>query len=295
MDYLNLPADRSGYVKINEGELFYRRTGPGKGTPLLAVHGGPGFPHEYLLPLLELAGDREVIFYDQLDTGNSKGRGNPRDWTLEHFTGEIDALRKALGLDEVHILASSWGCSIAVNYAAGKPRGLKSLTLCGALVNTKRWIDDNNKYREQLPPGIRAALDKYEAARDYTNPEYVKAVDVFYHRHLCRAGVWPDYLLQAFARFNTDLYNYMWGPTEFLCNGTLKNLDLVPKLPLIDAPALFISGEFDEGTPAASAEYAAHMKKAEQAVIKDASHCPHIEKTDEFIRIVRDFTRKTDA
>jgi len=35
--------------------------------PIICIHGGPGYPHNYMLPLKQLAcrGNREVIFYDQ--------------------------------------------------------------------------------------------------------------------------------------------------------------------------------------------------------------------------------------
>jgi hypothetical protein len=53
-----------GTIEVPGGRVWYRSVGEG-GTPLLCLHGGPGFTHYYLEPLEALAGRRRVIFYDQ--------------------------------------------------------------------------------------------------------------------------------------------------------------------------------------------------------------------------------------
>ncbi len=52
-----------GFVEVPGGRVFYRSVGEG-GVPLLCLHGGPGFPHDYLEELEGLADRRQVIFYD---------------------------------------------------------------------------------------------------------------------------------------------------------------------------------------------------------------------------------------
>ncbi len=54
-----------GYIDVPGGRVWYRSVGEG-GTPLLCLHGGPGFTHYYLEALEVLADRRQVIFYDQL-------------------------------------------------------------------------------------------------------------------------------------------------------------------------------------------------------------------------------------
>ena len=297
MNYNTIKPDKEGFIETPGGKVYYRINHAKNNTnkaPLVLLHGGPGMGHRYLLPLVELASERDVIFYDQLDTGKSKGANNKDFWTLDYFTEELALVCKGLALKYFHIGASSWGCSIAVNYTAGKPEGLKSVLLSGALVSTKRWVDDNTAYRGALPQDVQRILDKYEAERDYGADEYQAATEVFYRQHLCRLNEWPDYLNESLASSNFEQYLHMWGPTEFLCTGTLKEMELSPKLKEIAAPVLFISGEFDEGTPAASTDFAAKTKNAEVYVVKDASHTPHIEKTDEFMRVAEGFLSRYD-
>ena len=67
--------------------------------PLVALHGGPGGSHDYLLPLTDLArGGRALILYDQLGSGNSShihGRGSDF-WTIELFVSELRNLLATL-------------------------------------------------------------------------------------------------------------------------------------------------------------------------------------------------------
>jgi len=289
-------ADETGHIPVEGGTIWYRHNRAQTEKPripILVIHGGPGLSHDYLLPCLELTTDRDVIFYDQLDSGRSSRNNKTELWNLPRFSSEIDAIRKALSLDRIHILASSWGGTIALYYSAIKNKkhqeGLHSLILSGPLINTKRWIEDNEIWRRQLPEYILQALQFHEAHADYDNPSYAKAVSFFYHRHLCRLEPWPDYVRQAMDNANLALYRHMWGPTEFLCNGSLKNLDLTPLLKDIKIPALFISGEFDEGTFSANQSFAKQMPHAQAKMIYGASHMPHVEKTESFFEQVRRF------
>jgi hypothetical protein len=45
---------REGRIAVPGGEVVWRRFGDGPRTPLLAIHGGPGFPSDYLETLARL-------------------------------------------------------------------------------------------------------------------------------------------------------------------------------------------------------------------------------------------------
>jgi pimeloyl-ACP methyl ester carboxylesterase len=184
--------ERAGFVAVRGGQVWYRSNGmrhvvDGK-LPLLVIHGGPGFSHHYLLALTALADDRPVIFYDQLDSGNSERPGDPANWTVERFVSEVDDVRAALGLDRLIVLGSSWGGTVAAEYAIGRPAGLVGLVLASPLISTPRWIADNTAYRKALPPDVQKMLDEHEAAGTTDSQEYQDAVMVFYRRHLCGRG-----------------------------------------------------------------------------------------------------------
>jgi proline iminopeptidase len=56
-------TSREGFIDVSGRKIWFRRDGSGKpGIPLLILHGGPGFTHDYLLSLEPLSRDRPVIW-----------------------------------------------------------------------------------------------------------------------------------------------------------------------------------------------------------------------------------------
>lgn len=67
-----------------EGGTIWRQTaGRGRGVPLLMLHGGPEYPHDYLEALSALGNERPVIFYDQLGRGKSDRPADLRLWRAD--------------------------------------------------------------------------------------------------------------------------------------------------------------------------------------------------------------------
>ncbi|MGZ6042824.1 MAG: alpha/beta fold hydrolase [Asticcacaulis sp.] len=101
-----------GYVNVPGGRVYYVRVGPSghvaKKPPLLTFHGGPGAAHNYLLPLMGLASDRDVIFYDQLGCGQADSPEDEKLYTVQRSVDEVDAVRQALNLDKVVLFGHSW-------------------------------------------------------------------------------------------------------------------------------------------------------------------------------------------
>lgn len=101
-----IPRATEGHVPFRGYRTWYQVVGDisaaGPKLPLLAVHGGPGFPHDYLGDLARL-GDagRPVVFYDQLGCGKSDHPDDRALWVMETFVDELATVRAALGLDLV--------------------------------------------------------------------------------------------------------------------------------------------------------------------------------------------------
>ena len=290
--------EEAGLCPAPGGRIWYRVNGKahfaaGK-TPLLCIHGGPGLSHHYLLSLAVLADTRPVIFYDQLDSGGSERPNDPAHWTVARFVDEIDALRACLNLGELDILGSSWGGTIAAEYAMRCPPGLRSIILASPVINTHRWIADCTAYRRQLPKDLQAVLDKHEADGTVLSEAYQDAVMVFYKRHLCRADPWPWEVERAFELFNYDLYMAMWGPAEFTANGILKDYDGDRRLQRIEVPTLYTCGEHDEATPAACRDFAAMTPNARLEVADGCSHMAHLEQPKAYLEVLERFLSELD-
>lgn len=285
------PLSEQGYANVPGGRVWYGLVGDRNAgeTPLLTVHGGPGMSHDYLFPLTDLADDRLVIFFDQLDAGKSDRPNDPANWNVPRFLDEIDALRDALDLPVVSIFGNSWGGTVAAAYAASRPTGTERLILSSPLIDTRRWTADNGVYRAELPDDVQATMDHCEASGKTGLKAYEDAVGVFYSRHFCRVDPWPRYVVETFEVLNEDCYAGMWGPNEFTCNGVLRDYDGSGDLASIGAPTLMTCGEFDEATPASCRAFADMIPNAELVEFKNASHLAFVEDRENYIATVRRF------
>jgi proline iminopeptidase len=290
------PKIKEGFIQVPGGKVWYRIVGVGKkGIPLLVLHGGPGAPHYYLKTIEALADERPVIFYDQLGCGNSDKSLDTTLWTVARFVEELEQVRQSLELGTIHILGQSWGTMLAVEYLLRKEsKGVLSLILSAPYLTTARWIADQQYWIAQLPPNIQDTIRKYEASGDYSSQSYQDAMMYFYRKHLCRLDPWPEYLTKTLEQMGTEVYNYMFGPSEFTMTGTLKDADLSEQLSRIKIPVLFTCGEFDEAKPATTAWYQSKLPGSEMYVFRDASHSHHLEKVEEYNQVVRDFLKKAE-
>jgi proline iminopeptidase len=290
-----MPATE-GYIQVTGGKVWYRIAGADKkGISLLLVHGGPGAPHDYLEPLEALSDERPVIFYDQLDCGNSERSKDTSLWRTERFVEELGQVRAALKLEKVHILGQSWGSMLALEYYVRKnPEGIVSFIFSGPYFSSKRWSADQRKWISELPEAVRGMIEKTEASGDYSSQEYQDAMNVFYGRHLCRLDKWPDCMTRTMEKMGTDVYTYMWGPSEFTITGILKDADVSGELHKLKMPVLFTCGEYDEAAPETTEYYHSLVQGSEMYVLKGASHEHNLEKPEEYNGIIRAFLKNTE-
>ena len=91
--------------------------------PLLCLHGGPGSTHSYFEPLEQLAaaGSRSSCTTSSA-AATRTGPDDPELWTLELFLDEVQTVRDELGLDRIHLLGTSWGSILGLEYVLGKPQ-----------------------------------------------------------------------------------------------------------------------------------------------------------------------------
>jgi proline-specific peptidase len=204
---------------------------------------------------------------------------------------EVDAVRKALGLDRIHLLGQSWGGMLAMEYMIRQPEGVASVTIASSPASMIQWVEEANKLREQLPPEVNAALLKHEAAGTTSDPEYTTAMTEFYNRHVCRVVPNPDYVQRSFAKLgeNPEVYNTMNGPSEFFVVGTLKNWNVIPQLGKINAPTLVTSGRYDEATPAIAETVHKGIPGSEWVLFENSSHMAHVEEADRFMQVLSAF------
>ena len=132
-----------GFAKINGTEIYFNRMG--QGEPIIVVHGGPVLDHGDLMPFFgPLENNYELIYYDQRLSGRSSADVDSADITIDHFIDDIEELRTRLGLEDVHLMAHSWGGLLAMKYALKYPENLKSMILLNSMpANTELWQEES--------------------------------------------------------------------------------------------------------------------------------------------------------
>jgi len=271
---------QEGTISVDGYQVWYRCVGRG-GIPLLLLHGGPGAGHDYLEPLAALATDRQIVFYDQLGCGRSDQPDDRSLWRLERFVAEIDTVRRALHLEQMHLLGQSWGGWLAIEYLLTHPPGVVSVVLASTSASIPQFV---------------AEAARLKAAGDFHHPDYEAAVREFYKRHLCRLDPWPEPLRRT-ARNLTDnaVYETMGGPNEFIMSGNLKDWDRIERLGEITVPTLITVGRYDEITPTCAETMQRRIPHAQMQVFEQSSHTAHLEETERYLQVIAAFLTHVEA
>lgn len=295
----------SGSISVEGGEVSYHLYGKGKpGTPMVFLHGGPGGRDNCFWRQIPLAQDRPLVFYNQLGSGESPfspeittAEQAKAYLTIEHYVNEVQTVVDYFGFTEFFLVGSSWGTMLAVEYAAAKkPAGLKGLVLNGPFLNVDTWIGDAERLIKTLPHGdaLWHEVTQCEAAGDYgkryaeINRIYSRA---FNNRH-------PESLIGTPSCADPknpegiSPYNYMWGPSEFSCTGTLKGHDSTCLLKEIPVPILYVSGQYDSGSPLAAFHYQSMTPHGEVCVLPGCAHNSSREQYEAFNSILTEFAER---
>jgi proline-specific peptidase len=285
-----------GRINLESGsQIWYRRIGNG-GIPLLTLHGGPGAGSDYLETLEGLATERPVIFYDQLGCGKSDQPDDRSLWQIERFVAEVDTVRAALGLEQIHLLGQSWGGWLAIEYMLSQPTGVVSLTLASTSSSVPQFVAETKLLKSELPPGVYETMLRYEAVGDYHHPEYEQATLEFYRRHVCRLTEWPAPLLRSLDNLaDNPVYETMNGPNEFMVIGNLKDWDRTARLSEITASTLITVGRYDELTPACAETLHQGIANSRMVVFEESAHLAHLEETDKYLQVVADFLASVEV
>lgn len=279
----------AGYISVEGGRVWYKIVGAGKpGVPLLTLHGGPGYPHDYLEPLEQLADQRPVIFYDQLGCGQSDQPDDRTLWRVDRFVRELAQVRQPLGLERMHLFGHSWGAMLAVDYllAGGS---VNSLILASPPLSIPRWMADAAQLRKTLPADVQETLQHHEAAGTTNTLRYRAATIEYYRLYLCRMDPWPEPMNRSHEASSGAVYREMWGPSELYTTGNLRDYDRSGRLREIAVPTLYTCGRYDEATPQATAWYSSLTPAARMLVFERSAHMPHLEETDAYLAALRGF------
>ncbi|MEH7547224.1 MULTISPECIES: proline-specific peptidase family protein [Bacillaceae] len=286
-----------GLIEVTGGRVWYQKFDQnGKGTPLVVLHGGPGSSCFSLQGLKELSKDRLVILYDQLGCGRSDRPTDKSLWRIERFVEELAQVRTALNLDEVHILGHSWGTTLAAAYALTQPVGIKSIIFSSPCLSAPLWEQDQKRNLKELPIEVQETIKRCEENGTTDSEEFEAAIEVFSKHFVNRLEKKPEWLEKRPPEYrNSEVYNIMWGPSEFTVLGNLKEFDCTSQLKDITCPTLYTCGRFDEATPETTEYYSSLSPNSKFHVFEKSAHMAYIEEPEEYLSVMGDFLKTIDC
>ncbi|GAA4575048.1 alpha/beta fold hydrolase [Planotetraspora kaengkrachanensis] len=267
-------------------ELVYHVTG--EGEPLVCLPGGPMRASAYLGDLGGLSGRRRLIMLDLRGTGDSAVPSDPATYRCDRQVADVEALRDHLGLDRVDVLAHSAGGDLALLYAAGHPRRVRTLTLVTARARALgvEFTEDHRREAAALraaEPWFGPAYDAYEAvwAGSATDDDWDAVAPFFY-------GRW-DAAAQAHAAADLEQSNLEAGEL-YAASGAFDPGAARAAVATLDARVLVLAGELDGAPrPEVAAAVARMFPRAEAAVLPGAGHYPWLDDPRRFTRVVAAF------
>lgn len=256
-------------------KVWTKRMGSGP-IKVLLLHGGPGFPHDYLEAMesfLPQAGI-EMYYYDQLGVGNSDVPDDPALWTLPRYLSEVEEVRRGLELDHFVLYGQSWGGLLALEYALHYQQHLRGLVISNMTAGIQSYLKRIEALTEQLLTAEeRGQLKAMETAKDYENPAYKHIIEGrLYPTMMCRLTPWPEPVTRAFRLANEKIYNQMQGKSEFEVTGNLKDWERWDRLREIRVKTLTMGAMHDEMAPADMVKMAKMMENATCAICPNGSH-----------------------
>jgi proline iminopeptidase len=275
----------SGIVHTPEVDLAYYLFGaPSSQLPLIAVNGGPGLSHAYMVQndLWQRAGaHRLVVLYDQRGTGASKHLQPSASQSMEAQVADLEALRAALKLDRFALLGDSYGGFLSMAYAAAHPEHVARLILSDS---PPPAFKDMVHLLPQVFPDLEQSGEAEEKSLA-ANPEAA-----------AQAGLVNHFRMIFYSPEKRDQYLAQMGDIGFVpqvgaaVSASAQTLDLHPQVAKFTFPTLVITGRYDMNVAPLNAWRMAHeIPNAKLVFFEQSGHLPAYEEPDKYLKVLEDF------
>ncbi|MBM9402335.1 prolyl aminopeptidase [Gluconacetobacter azotocaptans] len=280
----------SGYLSVGDGhEVYWEQAGNPRGRPVLFLHGGPGAGAGAVHRRFFDPAFWRVILFDQRGAGRSRPHASVTANTTPHLVGDIETLRRFLGIDDWMLFGGSWGSTLALMYAQTYPQRVRAMVLRGIFLGRARELDWFFHGLANVFPDAHDAFLSHLPVHDRHDPlaAYMRLLfDPDPHVHLPAARAWSAYegtcstLIPApaavagfahdravvgLARIEAHYFRHgLFLPPEGLLAGMSR---------IAHIPGRIVQGRYDMVCPSQSAwELARHWPQASLAMVPDAGH-----------------------
>lgn len=272
-------------MPVDGASLHYRDIG--EGPPVIVLHGGPDFDHNYLLPELDgLAGSLRLIYYDQRGRGRSADGVAPGDVTIESEMEDLDGIRSHIGLERAAVLGHSWGGLLAMEYATRHPERVSHLILMNtAPASYQGGLILRDHLRNGRPAHEVERMAELSSTALYQQGD-IETEAEYYRLHYGITLRHPEQLDAVVPRLRSNyteqgvllaraieqrLYDQTWS---------IPGYDLIPKLSRLDIPTLVIHGDYDFVPLELAVQIADAVPGAVLSVLPECGHFAYLEQPE---------------
>jgi proline iminopeptidase len=281
---------RSGMLSTDAiHTLYWEESGNPRGIPVVFLHGGPGSGATPTHRRFFDPSFYRIVIFDQRGAGRSTPLGSIEVNTTADLIGDMERLRRLLGIESWLVFGGSWGSTLALAYGEAHPERCLGFVLRGIFLcrpSEVEWFLHGIRmlfpeawrgFSEFLPEGERGdLLENYY--RRLTDPDPLV--------HLPAARAWSRYegacstLLPSpdtVAAFGEDRMALGLARIEA---HYMKHGIFMPENALLDgiglirhAPAVIVQGRYDAVCPIVTADALARAwPEAKYAIVPDAGH-----------------------
>jgi proline iminopeptidase len=261
-----------------------RPSGHNGPLPVIAVNGGPGLSHVYMVQndlWQRVAKHRLVVLYDQRGTGGSKNLHPGASMSMDAQVADLEAVRATLNLDRVALVGDSYGGFLAMAYAVAHPEHVAKLVLSDS---PSAALKDMVHMLPQVFPDIEQQAQE-ENDRLSADPDAA-----------ARAGMRNHFRMIFYSPEKRDAYLAHMGDLGYehavatAVSAEAARLDMTAKLADFHFPALVITGRFDMNVAPLTAWNLAHQIPGAKLVFFEKSgHLPAYEEPDKYLSVLESF------
>ena len=257
-------------------------------TPIIAVNGGPGLSHIYMLQndvWPRIARTRLVVFYDQRGTGASHLNNPKAPQTMDAQVADLEAVRVSMHADLVNLVGDSYGGLLVSAYAAVHPEHVHTLILSDSAAPGFGRLHPR---LDEVFPDVTAKA-KEDAART-SDPNRAAEIELRAHFRMI------FYSQELRDRYLAGAPDLGFSPvTGEEVSNAIEHLDLTPQMARFHMPTLVINGRFDLNvTPDVSWAVAHNIPGAQLVFFEKSGHLPSYEEPERYISVIEEFLGAQD-
>ena len=281
----------SGFLNVDEHQVYFEQCGNPNGKPAIFLHGGPGGGGSEDVRRFFNPDLYRIVVFDQRGCGRSKPHGCLENNTTWDLVSDIENLRNKLGIEKWLVFGGSWGSTLSLAYAQAHPESVSEIVLRGIFLLRKEelhWFYQDGASRI-FPEAWSSFLEIIdEDKRDNLMNAYHKIfTSDDKQKRLIAAIAWsrweaatsslsykpslveefsdPEFAL-AFALIENHYFiNKGWFETE---NQLIENIDKIRSI-----PSVIVQGRYDVVCPMKTAwELSEAWPEAEMIIAPSSGH-----------------------